>query len=60
MALRVLLYGKGRRRLEPDREFRSLTIDGALLCTSSSNGNWGFTGGVGIEWAFCGKLVGAL
>ena len=33
----------------------SLTIDGAPVAISASNGSWGFTGGVGIEWAFSGN-----
>ena len=37
----------------------SLTIDGAPVVISTSNGNWGFTSGFGIERAFSQKLVGA-
>ena len=51
---RILFYGKGGgawvRSNTP-----SLTMDGAPVAISTSNGNWGFTGGVGIEWAFSGN-----
>ena len=47
---RVLFYGKGGGALVGSNG-PSLTIDGAPVGISSSN-KWGFTGGVGIEWAF--------
>jgi biopolymer transport protein ExbB len=51
---RILFYGKGGgawvRSNTP-----SLTMDGAPVAISTSNGNWGFAGGVGIEWAFSGN-----
>ncbi len=50
---RVLFYGKaGGARVGSNSP--SLTINGAPVAISTS-GNWGFTGGVGIEWAFAGN-----
>jgi len=51
---RVLLYGKGGGAWVGSNS-PSLTIDGAPVAISTSNGNWGFTGGVGVEWAFVGN-----
>jgi outer membrane immunogenic protein len=51
---RVLFYGKGGGAWVGSNN-PILTIDGAPIAISSSNGNWGFTGGVGIEWAFAGN-----
>ena len=51
---RVLLYGKGGGAWVGSNS-PSLTIDGAPVAISASNGNWGFTGGVGVEWAFAGN-----
>jgi outer membrane immunogenic protein len=51
---RVLFYGKGGGAWVGSNN-PSLTIDGAPVAISASNGSWGFTGGVGIEWAFSGN-----
>ena len=51
---RVLFYGKGGGAWVGSNS-PNLTIDGAPVAISSSNGNWGFTGGVGVEWAFAGN-----
>jgi outer membrane immunogenic protein len=50
---RVLFYGKGGGAWVASNG-PSLTIDGTPVGISSSN-KWGFTGGVGIEWAFAGN-----
>ena len=50
---RVLFYGKGGGAWVASNG-PSLTIDGAPVGISSSN-KWGFTGGVGIDWAFAGN-----
>jgi outer membrane immunogenic protein len=51
---RVLFYGKGGGAWVGSNN-PSLTIDGTPVAISTTNGNWGFTGGVGIEWAFSGN-----
>ena len=51
---RVLLYGRGGGAWVGSNS-PSLTIDGSPPAISASNGNWGFTGGVGVEWAFAGN-----
>ena len=51
---RILFYGKGGGAWVGSNN-PSLTMDGAPVAISTSNGNWGFTGGVGIEWAFSGN-----
>jgi outer membrane immunogenic protein len=48
---RVLFYGKGGGALVGSNG-PNLIIDGAPIGIATSNGRWGFTGGVGIEWAF--------
>jgi outer membrane immunogenic protein len=51
---RLLFYGKGGGAWVGSNS-PSLAIDGSPVAISASNGNWGFTGGVGIEWAFSGN-----
>ena len=51
---RVLLYGKGGGAWVGSNS-PNLTIDGAPVAISARNSNWGFTGGVGVEWAFAGN-----
>jgi outer membrane immunogenic protein len=51
---RVLLYGKGGGAWVGTNN-SNLTADGVpLAVTSGSNNNLGWTGGVGVEWAFWG------
>jgi outer membrane immunogenic protein len=51
---RVLFYGKGGgARIGSNSP--NLTIDGAPAAIAASGSTWGFTGGVGIEWAFSGN-----
>ena len=51
---RVLFYGKGGGAWVGSNN-PSLTIDGTPVAISASNDHWGFTGGVGVEWAFSGN-----
>jgi outer membrane immunogenic protein len=51
---RVLFYGKGGSAWIGSNN-PSLIVDGAPVAISTTNGNWGFTGGAGIEWAFSGN-----
>jgi len=48
---RVLLYGKGGGAWVGASN-PALTINGAPQAISTSSSNWGWTGGVGLEWAF--------
>ena len=51
---RVLFYAKGGGAWVGSNN-PALTIDGAGVPISPTKGNWGFTGGAGIEWAFWGN-----
>jgi outer membrane immunogenic protein len=51
---RVLFYAKGGGAWVASNN-PTLTIDGAPVSTATSNSNWGWTGGVGVEWAFSGN-----
>jgi outer membrane immunogenic protein len=51
---RVLFYGKGGGAWIGSNN-PALTIDGAPVAISTSNSNWGFAGGFGVEWAFWGN-----
>jgi len=51
---RVLFYGKGGAAWVGSNN-PTLAIDGAPVASSTSNGNWGWTGGVGVEWGFWGN-----
>jgi outer membrane immunogenic protein len=50
---RVLLYGKGGGAWVGQSN-SNVTIGGAPFATTSSSNNFGWTAGVGVEWAFWG------
>ena len=51
---RVLLYGKGGFAWVSNSN-SSATIAGTPFGVSSNSTNWGWTGGIGVEWAFAGN-----
>ena len=58
---RVLLYGKGGGAWVATNS-PSIAIGGgspASFASVTNTNNFGYTAGFGLEWAFCGQLVGA-
>lgn len=51
---RVLFYGKGGFAWISSSN-SSATINGTAFGLSSNSTNWGWTGGLGVEWAFAGN-----
>jgi outer membrane immunogenic protein len=51
---RVLLYGKGGFAWISNSS-SSAIIGGTSFGVSSNSTNWGWTGGIGVEWAFAGN-----
>jgi outer membrane immunogenic protein len=51
---RVLLYGKGGGAWVGSTN-PTLAINGAPVAISTNNSNWGWTAGLGAEWAFWGN-----
>jgi outer membrane immunogenic protein len=51
---RVLLYGKGGGAWVGSNN-PTLTINGTPVAILTSNSNWGWTAGLGAEWAFWGN-----
>jgi outer membrane immunogenic protein len=51
---RVLFYSKGGGAWVGSGN-PTLNVDGAPVTITTSNSNWGWTAGVGIEWAFWGN-----
>jgi outer membrane immunogenic protein len=52
---RVLLYGKGGGAWVGSNN-PTLTINNAPVAITTTTNNWGWTAGVGVEWAFLGNF----